>query len=246
MTNNVTNAGGVLASPDQIAAASPALAAHTRDRLFGTVWARPGLSGRDRSLISVAALIARGQAGALGHYGARALDHGVTPAELSETILHLAYYAGWGHAVAATAPIAALFAERGIAPEALPAIVPDEPLPLDEEAEARRRRNVGEQFGEVAPGLVDYTTDYLFRDLWLRPDLAPRDRSLVTVAALIAANQPAQVSFHLGRAMDNGLSREEAAEVVTHLAFYAGWPNAMSALPVIRQVIADRATAATT
>jgi 4-carboxymuconolactone decarboxylase len=235
-----TKTSGALATTDQIAAASPALAARTRDRLFGTVWERPGLSRRDRSLISIAALIARGQTGALGGYGARALDEGVTPAELSETILHLAYYSGWGNAVAATAPVAALFAERGIAAEALPAVEQDEPLPLDEEAEATRRRNVGEQFGAVAPGLVDYTTDYLFRELWLRAGLAPRDRSLVTVAALVAANQPAQVTFHLGRAMDNGLSQEEAAEVVTHLAFYAGWPNAMSALPVFKDVFAKR------
>jgi 4-carboxymuconolactone decarboxylase len=88
---------------------------------------------------------------------------------------------------------------------------------------------------------VGYTTDYLFRDLWLRPDLAPRDRSLVTVAALIAAGQTEQVSYHLGRAMDAGLSQEQAAEVITHLAFYTGWPNAMSALAVAKDVFAQRA-----
>jgi 4-carboxymuconolactone decarboxylase len=95
----------------------------------------------------------------------------------------------------------------------------------------------------VAPGLVEYTTDYLFRDLWLRPDLAPRDRSLVTVAALIASGKTGQIPFHLNRAMDNGLTREQAAEVITHLAFYAGWPNAMSALPVAKEVFAKRAEA---
>ena len=93
----------------------------------------------------------------------------------------------------------------------------------------------------VAPGLVEYTTDYLFRDLWLRPDLAPRDRSLVTVAALVASGQTAQITFHLNRAMDNGLTQEQAGEVITHLAFYAGWPNAMSALPVAKEVFAKRA-----
>lgn len=237
-----TNNSGAprLATPEQVQAVSPALAAHTRDRLIGEVWKRPGLSPRDRSLISVAALIARGQAGALGHYAAQALDNGVTPAELSETILHLAYYSGWGNAMAATAPVSAVFAERNIGTDALPAVEPDQPLPLDEAAEATRKRNVGEQFGAVAPGLVDYTTDYLFRDLWLRPGLAPRDRSLVTVAALVAGGQVAQVTFHLGRAMDNGLTREQAAEVVTHLAFYAGWPNAMSAIAVFKDVFAKR------
>jgi 4-carboxymuconolactone decarboxylase len=114
------------------------------------------------------------------------------------------------------------------------------PLPLNETAEAARKAFVAEQFGAIAPGLVDYTTDYLFRDLWLRPGLAPRDRSLITVAALISAGQVAQITFHLNRAMDNGLTREQAAEVITHLAFYAGWPNAMSALAVAKDVFAKR------
>jgi 4-carboxymuconolactone decarboxylase len=87
---------------------------------------------------------------------------------------------------------------------------------------------------------VQYTTDVLFRDLWLRPDLAPRDRSLVTVSALIACGQVAQVTYHLNRAMDNGLTQEQVAEAVTHLAFYAGWPNAISALPVVKEVFEKR------
>jgi 4-carboxymuconolactone decarboxylase len=94
--------------------------------------------------------------------------------------------------------------------------------------------------GALLPGLVQYTTDVLFRDLWLRPDLAPRDRSLVTVSALIAAGQVAQITFHLNRAMDNGLTQTEAAEVITHLAFYAGWPNAMSAVPVAKDIFDKR------
>ena len=147
-----------------------------------------------------------------------ALDNGITPAELFETILHLAYYSGWGNSMAATVPVSAVYAERRIRANQLPAEAP-QPVPIDEAAEAQRAKNVGEQFGAVAPGLVQYTTDYLFRDLWLRPDLAPRDRSLITVAALIASGQVAQITFHLNRAMDNGLTQEQAAEVVTHLAF---------------------------
>jgi len=114
-------------------------------------------------------------------------------------------------------------------------------LPLDKEAEEKRATAVEQQFGMVAPGLVQNTTDVLFRDLWLRPDLAPRDRSLVTVSALIASGQVAQITYHLNRAMDNGLTREEAGEVVTQLAFYAGWPNAFSALPVVKDVFEKRA-----
>jgi 4-carboxymuconolactone decarboxylase len=99
---------------------------------------------------------------------------------------------------------------------------------------------VGEQFETVSPGVVQYTTDALFRDLWLRPDLAPRDRSLVTVSALVAAGQAAQIPYHLGRAMDNGLTKEQAGEILTHLAFYVGWPNVFSALPAFKDVFEKR------
>ena len=242
-TTRQPDTGGRHVSPEQVRSVAPALERYTRERLEHGVWNRPGLDKRDRSLIVVAALIARGQAGALDYYAANALDHGVTPAELSETIVHLAYYSGWGNAMAAITPVGAVFAARNIGADRLPAEAPQQPLPLNEAAEAQRAKNVGEQFGAVAPGLVEYTTDYLFRDLWLRPDLAPRDRSLVTVAALIASGQVAQITFHLNRAMDNGLTQEQAAEVVTLLAFHAGWPNAMSALPVFKDVFAKRAEA---
>jgi 4-carboxymuconolactone decarboxylase len=104
----------------------------------------------------------------------------------------------------------------------------------------RSARPVSNSSSVVAPGIVEYTTDVLFRDLWLRPDLAPRDRSLATVAALIATGQVAQIPYHLNRAMDNGLTQPHAAEVITHLAFYVGWPNAFSALPVAKDVFEKR------
>lgn len=234
------NVAGRRFSPEQVRAVAPALEAYTQDRLYGDVWKRPDLSRRDRSLVTIAALITRGQSPALAYYADQALENGVTPREISETITHLAYYCGWGAAMAAVGPVGEVFAKRGVGADQLPAISPA-PLPLDEAAEAQRAKTVSDQFGQVAPGLVGYTTDYLFRDLWLRPDLAPRDRSLVTVSALIASGQVAQVPFHLNRAMDNGLTQAQASEVITQLAFYAGWPNAMSALPVAKDVFAKRA-----
>ena len=92
----------------------------------------------------------------------------------------------------------------------------------------------------AVPGIVQYITDILFRDLWLRPDLAPRDRSLVTVSALIASGQVAQMPYHLDRAMDNGLTQAQAGEAIMHLAYYAGWPNAFSALPLAKEVFEKR------
>lgn len=226
-------------SPAQIARVSPALARDTRQRLEGEIWNRPALGPRDRSLVTLAAMIARGQGAALGQEADRALHNGLQPRELSETITHLAYYSGWINALAAIAPVEAVFEARGIGPADVTAGA-DTPLPLDEAAEVLRAQRVGEQFGAVAPALVGYTTDYLFKDLWLRPGLAPRDRSLVTVAALVASGQVAQVTYHLNRAMDSGLTQVQAAEVITHLAFYAGWPNAMSALAVAKDIFAQR------
>jgi len=90
--------------------------------------------------------------------------------------------------------------------------------------------------GEVAPSLADLTDRVLFGEIWERSELSRRDRSLATVAALIAMNRPDQLRFHLGYAMQNGLRKEELIEVITHLAFYSGWPNAMSAVMVAKEV----------
>ena len=90
--------------------------------------------------------------------------------------------------------------------------------------------------GDFAPKLVDLTDRVLFGDVWERPELSKRDRSLVTVAALVALNRPDQLRFHLSRAVENGVRKEELIEVITHLAFYAGWPNAMSAIMTAKEV----------
>jgi 4-carboxymuconolactone decarboxylase len=84
--------------------------------------------------------------------------------------------------------------------------------------------------GVIAPKLVDLTEQVLFGDVWERPQLSKRDRSLVTCAALIATGKTEQMDFHFPTAMKNGVTREELIETITHLAFYAGWPNAMSAI----------------
>jgi 4-carboxymuconolactone decarboxylase len=94
--------------------------------------------------------------------------------------------------------------------------------------------------GDVAPKLAQLTDDVLFGDVWARPGLSPRDRSLVTVSALIAMNRPDQLRSHLARALDNGMSKDEISEALTHLAFYAGWPNAIGAAGVAREVFANR------
>src|SRR5207245_6380933 len=114
------------------------------------------------------------------------------------------------------------------------------PVPLNLLFCFSSRRRHTRCYRDCSSDVCSSDLDVLFRDLWLRPGLAPRDRSLVTVSALIASAQVAQITYHLNRAMDNGLTRKQAGEVVTHLAFYAGWPNAFSALPVVKDVFEKR------
>lgn len=90
--------------------------------------------------------------------------------------------------------------------------------------------------GDIAPKLAELTDNVLFGDVWERPGLSKRDRSLVTISALIAMNRPDQLRSHFARARDNGVTEEEAVETITHLAFYAGWPNAITAVGVAREV----------
>jgi 4-carboxymuconolactone decarboxylase len=224
---------------DDVRTVAPALEKYTQGRLLGEVWKRPGLTARDRSIVTLAALVARNQTIEMPYYLNVALDNGVKPAEISELITHLAFYSGIGNAMSAVAVTKDVFAKRGIGTDQLSQASP-KLLPLNEAAEADRATRVGQQFGTVAPGVVQYTTDVLFRDLWLRPDLAPRDRSLVTISSLIASGQVAQLSSHLNRAMDNGLTQTQASEALTHLAFYVGWPNVFSALPVAKDVFEKR------
>ena len=93
--------------------------------------------------------------------------------------------------------------------------------------------------GDFAPKLAELTDRVLFDDVWERKVLSKRDRSLVTVAALVAMNRPDQLRFHLNFAVQNGVGKEELIEAITHLAFYSGWPNAMSAIMVAKEVFAN-------
>jgi 4-carboxymuconolactone decarboxylase len=237
-TATMTRSKPVLTYED-VRQVAPPLAAYTQNRLLADVWKRPGLAPRDRSIVTLAALIARNQTIEMPYHFNLALDNGLKPREISEIITHLAFYAGWGNAMSAVAIAKDVFAERHIGADQLPA-VSVAPLPMDEAAEATRATSVEAQFGSSFPGVVQYTTDVLVRDLWLRPDLAPRDRSLVTVSALIANGQTAQLNPHLNRAMDNGLTQTEASEAITQLAFYDGWPNVFSAMPVAKDVFEKR------
>ena len=103
-------------------------------------------------------------------------------------------------------------------------------------AEDKQPSGAEQAFGDFAPAFVGYTDDVLFGQVWKRPQLSPKERSLVTVAALTTSGNTEQLGYHLGLAKQNGTSESELIEAITHLAFYAGWPKAMSAMSVAKQV----------
>ena len=95
-------------------------------------------------------------------------------------------------------------------------------------------------WGDLAPQLTEVTDRILFDDIWQRPELSPRDRSLVTITALIAGYRHNELPFHMRKALENGVTREEIIEVITHLAFYSGWPTASTALTIAREILGER------
>jgi 4-carboxymuconolactone decarboxylase len=206
---------------------APGLAALTDDVLFGDVWVRPGLSPRDRSLVTISVLIATGKPAQLeGHLG-RALNNGVLPTEASGVLAHLAIYSGWPNAVSALDVYDRVYAARKVDTASLAVAVSPVPAAASDPA---RAREVNEQFAGLAPKFAQLTNDVVFDGLWRRGDLALRDRSLVTIAALAGMGDDDQLDPYLRRGMESGLTREQIAEAFTHLGFYAGWSRATKAM----------------
>jgi len=102
----------------------------------------------------------------------------------------------------------------------------------DKQPSAARRA-----YGDFAPKIVELTDEVLFGDIWERPELNKRDRSLITCTALVALGKTEQMNFHFPKALENGVTKEEIIEMITHLAFYAGWPSAMSALSKAKELL---------
>ncbi len=236
---------GALSSPEEHPQASarpsgelqqriaPGLATLTDDVLFGDVWRRPELSPRDRSLVTISVLIATGKTGQLaGHLG-RALSNGVKPSEASALLAHLAIYCGWPSAVSALEVYEQVYSARKVDTASLGAVSPRLAAPASEAARATATRD---ELGTVAPKFVQLTNDVVFDDLWRRPDLSVRDRSLVTIAALAAMGDDDQLDVYLRRGLESGLTRAQIAEALTHLAFYAGWPKATRALTAVTRL----------
>ena len=202
--------------------------------LFGDVWRRTELSPRDRSLVTISVLIATGKPAQLtGHLG-RALDNGVQPSEASGLLAHLAIYCGWPSAVSALDVYDQVYTARKVDTTALRAVGPRLPAPATDVA---RARVVNDELATVAPKFVQLTNDVVFDGLWRRSDLNPRDRSLVTVAALAGMGDDDQLDFYLRRAIESGLTRAQITEALTHLGFYAGWAKATKAMTAVTRTL---------
>jgi 4-carboxymuconolactone decarboxylase len=212
---------------------APGLATLTDDVLYGDVWTRPELSARDRSLVTVSVLIATGKTAQLaGHLG-RALTNGLKPSEASGLLAHLAIYCGWPSAVSALEIYEQVYSARKVDTSSLGAVGPRLPALA---SEAARASATGAELGTVAPKFVQLTNEVVFDDLWRRSDLSPRDRSLVTIAALAALGDDDQLDVYLRRGLESGLTGGQVAEALTHLVFYAGWPKATKALRAVTKI----------
>ena len=207
-----------LPAPD-LYAGSPYLGELRNSLIYGEIWERPQLSKRDRSLITIAALQALTRE-ELAIHVRRGLDNGLSPEEISEIILHVTFYAGWPTGVQASVTAAAAFEERGLSLGELPGAPPgSEPsIPSSNIAYA------------AVPRLGELRNSLVYGDIWERPLLSKRDRSLITVAVNQALYATTELRTHIHRALDhNGVTPQEISEVILHVAFYAGWPAAVNA-----------------
>ncbi|HSH75440.1 MAG TPA: carboxymuconolactone decarboxylase family protein, partial [Longimicrobiales bacterium] len=198
--------------------------------LYGDIWERPQLSARDRSLITVAVNQALYATNELRLHMGRALDNGVTQSEIAELIAHVLWYSGFPTGVNAARVAAEVFRERG-----LPASPPGySPRRLDPDAEP--------EFPGAFPGTpyVGELLNLLYAETWTRRELSPRDRSLITVAVGTALYASSEVRYHVGRALDNGVTQEEISEAITHVTFYSGFPTGVNAARVAAEVFEQR------
>jgi 4-carboxymuconolactone decarboxylase len=211
-------------APADIQTLAPALAWYSDAILFGEEWENPELSKRDRSIVTVSALVSRAFAAQLTGHFKRALDHGMSPSEVVELVTHLAFYAGWPCAMTAFGVMKQVFSDRGITAEQVAQSVSDR-LP-QYALEPIAGANAPSASSKIsAPALAAYERSVLIDDLWNRPELSKRDRSLATITCLIVNSEDEALVESVGHGLANGLTTIEISRALTHLAFYLGWPK---------------------
>jgi len=216
------------------------------DHALGDIWSRPQLGRRDRSFVSVTALTCLGAENELRTHIGGALNHGASADEIEELFLHVSAYAGYPRSFDAMRVALAIFAERD---DVTSPRQRDDIAEMDDDARhAAGLDALGELTGlapEAIPAAVEplgevgrFVVDYLFGQLWSRPQLAPRDRSLITLAALVTLGKVAELEVHVPGALRNGLDREQIEEVILQLTLYAGYPAAIEATRTTRRIFA--------
>ena len=221
-TESSTAAQEITAPTSQVSdlyAGSPYLGELRNSLVYGEIWERPQLSKRDRSLITLAVLQALVRDELRLHIP-RGLDNGLTPEEISEIIVHVTFYAGWPTGVQASLLAVEAFEARGLSLGELPRAATGMETPSDTDGAYA-----------AVPRLGELGNSLLLGDIWERPLLSKRDRSLITVAVAQALDtNPTSFRTHFSRALDeNGVTPQELSEVILHVTFYAGWSAAVNA-----------------
>jgi len=220
------------------------------DHVFGTIWSRPEMDRRDRSLVVISMLIALGgQPRQLATHVKGGLNHGLTPEEVREIAVHLSGYVGFPRAIEATRVInKTIEDELG---DTAPAVTGAEPKSnadrhsdgleiFDRLTETPNGPDIAARVSDLEEALgplADAAIDWGFGELWSRPQLSQRDRSLLIVAMLAVTGRDNQLTFHVPGALNNGVSREELEEVILMVSVYAGFPVASSAMRIVRELI---------
>ena len=217
----------------------------------GDLWSRPQLARRDRSLLVISTLAAQARDEELELHTQVGLHHGLTRVEIEEILLHVAAYVGFPAAMAAFRRMDAAFRKaEGV--ERIEGRQPAEQLADDERdrraASVRRTLTAGRanadpavDLGNMQRVLGDVGTlafRWAFGEIWSRPELSRRDRSLVVIAILAALGQGSELAFHVPAGINHGLTREEIEEIMVHLCLYAGFPKAVDAMRATREAFA--------
>ncbi len=225
------------------------IASFSVDHVLGDLWSRPGLARRDRSLVSVAALTCLGCPTELRTHLAGALNHGAEVEEIEELMLQLCGYAGYPRALEGMRVAMALFSERDDV---------ERPIPrpqAEQKSDEDRQRDGAEVFqgimGWTAPpeevarvmeaelgALGKFGLRHLMGEIWARPQLGRRDRSLITLVALVSLGKIAELRVHVPAALRHGMTREEIDEVILQLTVYLGYPAAVEAKNMTKEVLA--------
>jgi len=211
-------------------AGSPYLGKILREDLYADVWERPGLAPRDRSLITIAITQSLYATEEIRAHINRGLNNGLTQTEISELIAHVLVYSGFPTGVNAARVATEVYQQHN-----LPAVPPATPRNRDPVVPPAYPNSF-----PSTPYLAELLNEWVYGEVWERPDLSKRDRSLATIAVAQGMGAASELRSHIARGLDNGVTQEEIGELITHIAFYTGIPSAVNAARVAAAVFESR------